>query len=76
MNADFVRMLDNKTYGLEIEGTDTVAVVKRKFASTIDANVDDFQLAFVGWNLDDKQTAENDSIQKSCTVQLATQFKG
>jgi hypothetical protein len=72
----FVRTLDNKTNTVDIEGSDTVLVVKQKIASKLGGSAADIDLSFGGKILQDGQPIENYNVQKSCTIQLIARLRG
>jgi hypothetical protein len=67
----FARTPQNATITVDIEGTDTVAVVKQKIAAKV-GNIEAaaIDLVFNGTTLEDRQPIENYNVQKSCTVQV------
>jgi hypothetical protein len=72
----FVRTLQSTTSTIDIEGSDTVAVVKQKIAAKLRLNPADIGLSFGAKLLDDKTPIEDYNVQKNCTLQLVTRLPG
>jgi hypothetical protein len=72
----FVRSLSNTTSTVDIEGSDTVAVVKQKITAKLGGNPAEIDLSFGGKILKDPDPIENYNVQKSCTLQLVARLRG
>jgi hypothetical protein len=73
----FVRTLNNTTTTVDVEGSDTVEVVKQKIATKLgNIQAADIDLSFGGKIMSDKQPIENYNVQKSCTIQMIARLKG
>ena len=72
----FIKTLTGKTMTVNVEGTDTVAVLKSKLTEREGIPADQQRLVFAGKNLEDDRVLSEYNIQKESTINLLLRLRG
>lgn len=72
----FVKTLTGKTITLDVDGSNSILMVKDKLYEKTGITIDDQRLIFEGKQLDDYQTISDYNIIKESTVHLILRLRG
>ena len=73
----FVKTLPGKTISIDdVNPSDTIASVKKKFAEKVGFPIDDFRFVYAGSNLADGLPVKVYNIQKQSTLHLVLDLRG